>query len=175
MSRKRFSPKFVLSFDKVRLDGRHIKKIIISAGALLIFAGVYIYSTADVASQAIRFRLKILGESIYEYHAATGHWPGQAEDLARTSMAVQMRFWQEDIQSGGVVVIWPQNLKPNLKDNADRILAYYRGGLISSLGNWVCWGDLRTEYLPAEKLQAALQATRTEPLITKNSKLETQN
>jgi len=141
----------------VRIVRKTYKKIIIGAGALLIFIGVYIYNTMDVSSQAIRYRLGALGASIYECQAATGHWLGKAEDLAGTSMAVRLRYWQDDLQSGRVVVLWPHNLKPNPKDNRDRILSYFTGGLISTLGNWVCWGDLRTEYLSTEKLQALLK------------------
>ena len=51
----------------------------------------------------------------------------------------------------------PSDWKPNPQDNADRILAYYNAGLISKVGNWVLWGDLRTEYLRTEKLQALLR------------------
>ncbi len=137
---------------------RHLKKILISAGVVLVLVGFYIYNTMDVSSQAVRYRLGALCESFYEYHAATGQWPAKSGDLAGTSMAVRLRYWQDDIQTGRVVVLWPQNLKPNPEDNADRILAYYNGGLISTLGNWVCWGDLRTEYLSTNKLDAILKS-----------------
>ncbi len=130
-------------------------------GVVLLAVAIYLYNTMDISSQAVRYRLEALGASIYEYHTATGQWPDQAADLAGTSMAVRMRYWQDDIQSGRVVVLWPHNLKPNPRDNADRVLAYFTGGLISKFGRqWVCWGDLRTEYLPTEKLQGILKTAK---------------
>jgi len=141
--------------------------------AALLLSGFFIYNSIDISNQTIRFRLKALGASIYEYRALTGHWPAKADDLSMTSMALKLRYWQDELQNGSVVVLWPRNLKPHPRDNGGRILAYFQGGLISTFGNWVCWGDLRTEYLPTDKLQAALKATPD--LITKNSKPETQN
>jgi hypothetical protein len=141
----------------VKFPGSLLKRTIVGALVLLAAAGVYLYNTMDISSQAVRYRLEALGASIYEYQAAAGHWPDKAADLAGTSMAMRLRYWQDDIKTGRVVVLWPQNLKPHPQDNADRILAYYNRGLISTLGNWVCWGDLRTEYLRTEKLQAVLK------------------
>jgi len=102
-----------------------------------------------------------LCEGIYGYRAARGHWPAKVADLAGTPMALTMRGWDDDIVSGRVVVLWPQDWPPSPRDNGGKILAYYTAGLISEFGKqWVCWGDLRTEYLPTEKLQAALKTTR---------------
>jgi len=134
------------------------KRILAGAVLLLLVGGVYLYSTLDVSHQTVRFRLGTLCASIYEYQRLTGQWPGSAADLAGTSMSLQMQYWQEEIRTGQVVVLWPQNFKPHSKDNADRILAYYTGGLISRFGRqWVCWGDLRTEYLPTAELETALR------------------
>ncbi len=53
--------------------------------------------------------------------------------------------------------MWHNTLKPHPKGNADHILAYHNKGLISEQGrSWVCWGDLRTEYIKTEDLQAYL-------------------
>jgi hypothetical protein len=50
-------------------------------------------------------------------------------------------------------------LEGESRDNADKILAYYNAGLISKFGKqWVCWGDLHTEYLPSQRLQALLKS-----------------
>ena len=157
-----------------------IKRLIIGAGGLLIIIGVYffnlMYNTADVSHQGVSYRLGALCAGIYEYHEATGQWPGKVADLAGTPMAACLRYWQDDILSGRVVVLWPRDWQSNPKDNADKILAYYTGGLISEFGKqWVCWGDLRTEYLSTDKLQVSLKATETDPPTTKNSKLEPQN
>ncbi len=116
---------------------------------------------SDIAHKAVSFRLKFLCEGIYQYRAATGHWPAKAADLAGTPMALQLGYWEDDIHSGRVVVLWPQNWPPNPWDNAGKILAYYTAGTISQYGKqWVCWGDLRTEYLPTEKLQAILKSPK---------------
>ncbi len=83
-------------------------------------------------------------------------------------MALQMRGWDDDIYSGRVVVLWPRDWPPNPRNNPDKILAYYTAGTISGYGKqWVCWGDLRTEYLPTEKLQTIIE--------TETSKLENRN
>lgn len=141
---------------------------------LLISLGFFAYNSIDIASDAIRFRLQALGAGIYEYRALKGHWPAKADDLTITSMAVRLRFWQEEIQSGRVVVVWPRDWKPHPPDNRDRILAYYDSGLLSKFGRkYVCWGDLRTEYLSTAKLEAALTAANVS--AAKNLQLETRN
>jgi len=139
-----------------------IKSIIIGALLVLIALGYHFftitYNTTDIAHKAVSYRLKFLCEGIYQYRAATGSWPAKVADLAGTPMALTMRRWDDDIYSGRVVVVWPQDWPPSPKDNADKLLAYYTAGLISDFGRqWVCWGDLRTEYLPTENLQAALK------------------
>lgn len=137
------------------------KGMLLGAGVVLISLGFFIYNTMDISSLAICYQLGVYGTSIYEYQAANGHWPESAADLARTSISARFRHWQDELRSGRVVVVWPHNLKSNPRDNGNRILAYFTGGLISKFGrNWVLWGDLRTEYLPTEKLQAALQAAK---------------
>ncbi len=127
---------------------RLIKGIIISAGVLLLASVIFlyntigfIYNTGDISHQAVSYRLKFLCEGVYQYRWAIGRWPAKAADLAETPMALQMRFWEDDIQSGRVVVVWPRDWPPNPLDNRDRILAYYTAGLISKFGKqWVCWG-----------------------------------
>ena len=138
-----------------------IKSIILSACVVLFAFGVFIYNSTDISHQAVSDRLKFLCEGIYQYRTATGSWPARVADLAGTPMALTMRYWDDDIYSGRVVVLWPQDWPPNPKDNADKILAYYTAGLISEFGRqWVCWGDLRTEYLSTMKLQASLKKAR---------------
>jgi hypothetical protein len=62
------------------------------------------------------------------------------------------------IDSGTNVVVWHDDLKPDPKDNADLILAYHNRGLLAWLGrHWVCWGDLRTEYITTQQLRAKLR------------------
>jgi hypothetical protein len=145
---------------------RIIKTILIGAGVVIIALAVLNYKArniahlpiSDVAHQAVSYRLKFLCEGIYQYRAATAHWPAKAADLAGTPMALQMRYWDDDIYSGRVVVLWPRDWPANPRDNTGKILAYYNAGLISEFGKqWVCWGDLRTEYLPTEKLQNLLK------------------
>ena len=69
-----------------------------------------------------------------------------------------MRYWKEDLETGRMVVIWREDLKPDPKENAGLVLLYYNKGLFSLLGrNWVCWGDLRTEYIKSSELRAKLR------------------
>ena len=138
------------------------KRLLVAGVGGLIVIGVFLYNSIDISNQTISYRLKVLGAGIYEYYSVTGQWPASAADLAKTSMALQLRYWEDDLQTGRVVVLWPRNLKPNPLDNGSRILAYFNGGLISTFGNWVCWGDSRTEYLPTEKLQTILKSANSE-------------
>ena len=92
----------------------------------------------------MQVQLKLFGAAIYEYHSHTGHWPTKVDDLAQTSLPVQSRVWGQTANT--IVFLWPQNLKPEPKDNAQILLAYWGGGLFNSFGRvWACWGDLRTE------------------------------
>lgn len=115
------------------------------------FSGV-----SEVAHESVRLHLNLTGSSIYEYHAKTGQWPTQIGDLALTSPTVSP-YWRYLIDEELIVVVWHKTLKPNPKDNADHILTYYNKGLISERGqSWVCWGDLRTEYVKTDDLRAYL-------------------
>lgn len=63
------------------------------------------------------------------------------------------------LDHGANVILWPKNLKSDPRENQGIILAYHNDGLLASMGRvWVCWGDLRTEYLPREELQGYLRA-----------------
>lgn len=118
-------------------------------------------SLLDVSHQTIRLHLRLIGASIYEYHAKTGRWPARAEDLAETSLPRQSPYWKMLIDGGINVVVWHDELQPDPRDNSHVILAYHNKGLLASLGrHWVCWGDLRTEYVKEDQLRASLQAAK---------------
>ncbi len=144
----------------VKFSRNLIKGTLAGAAAVVVAFAVFVYNSTDISHQALSYRLKFLCEGIYQFRAATGHWPIKTADLAGTPMALTMRYWDDDINSGRVVVVWPQDWPPNPRDNAGKILAYYTAGLISDFGKqWVCWGDLRTEYLPTERLQTLLRGS----------------
>ena len=116
------------------------------------FAGV-----SDVAHKTVQIHLDLTGSSIYEYRAITGRWPTRNDDLALTSLATKSPYWKYQLDEELIVIVWHKTLKPDPKDNADHIVAYYNKGLISEQGrSWVCWGDLRTEYIKTEDLRAYL-------------------
>ena len=118
-------------------------------------------SRNDVAHQAIRIWLERFGSSIYEYHSKAGQWPSQTADLAKTSLPQQFRYWKQTLDDETIVIPWHKNLKADPKDNAGLILAYHNKGLYARLGRvWVCWGDLRTEYIKVEDLRANLQTNK---------------
>jgi len=124
---------------------------------LLLVTFAHFYSLSDISHQAIRLHLRLIGSSIYEYHSRTGQWPSSVEDLAETSLPRQSPYWKVMIDSGTNVVVWHDDLKPDPKDNADLILAYHNRGMLAWLGrHWVCWGDLRTEYITTQQLRAKL-------------------
>jgi len=64
--------------------------------------------------------------------------------------------WREAAQP--IVFLWPQDLKPDPKNNANLLLAFHQGGLFNKFGRvWVCWGDLRTEHLRESELRVRLR------------------
>jgi hypothetical protein len=112
----------------------------------------------EVADEAVQLHLRLTASSIYEYHAATGKWPTQIGDLATTSLPAKSPHWKYQLDNELIVVVWHKTLNPDPKDNAGHILAYYNKGLISEQGqSWVCWGDLRTEYIKTDDLRDYLK------------------
>ncbi len=141
---------------------RNFKRILVAGAVVLPLGAIFLYNATHIANKTIGFQLQAFGTAVYEYQAAHGRWPQGAADLAQTSLPVRLRYWQDELQSGKVVVAWPQNWPPRPQDNGRYILAYFTGGLISGFGrNWVLWGDLRTEYLPKDRLAAALEAAKS--------------
>ena len=117
------------------------------------FSGV-----SDVAHESTRLHLSFFGSSIYEYHAATGKWPTQIGDLVMTSLPAKSPHWKLMLDDEVDVIVWHKTLKPDPKDNASHILAYHNKGVIATQGQtWVCWGDLRTEYIKTDDLRAYLK------------------
>ncbi|HEV3386513.1 MAG TPA: hypothetical protein VG097_16980 [Gemmata sp.] len=113
---------------------------------------------SDLAHQSTQLHLQLFGTSIYEYHSTKGQWPAQIDDLGQTSLPLKSPYWKKMLDDEVDVIVWHKNLKPDPKDNAGRILAYHNKGLISSMGQtWVCWGDLRTEYIKTEELRNYLE------------------
>jgi hypothetical protein len=130
------------------------------AGALaiaLVFSRGPFSGVEDVAHEAVRLHLSLYGSSIYEYHATTGKWPRQIDDLEKTSLPAKSPYWRSWFVDDAMVIVWHKNLNPDPRDNARHILAYHDNGLIAEGGKkWVCWGDLRTEYIKTEELEAYL-------------------
>lgn len=138
------------------------QKIAIGGITLILLLVVRFYTFSDISNESIRLQLGLLGSSIYEYHEKAGHWPVRAEDLAQTSLPARSPYWKAMLDSGSNVIVWHDDLKANPSENADAILAYHKKGLLAWMGlQWVCWGDLRTEYIPSKELQAKLQTTAT--------------
>ena len=134
----------------------------LGVAALLIGMVFDYFDRGSIPHQAIQLHLRLVGSSIYEFHTNTGRWPERAEDLARTSLPLRSPYWKQLLDRGIIVVVWPKDLRPNPKDNEGRVLTYDNGGgLFARLGRvWVCWGDLRTEYVKAEELAGKLSARK---------------
>jgi hypothetical protein len=109
----------------------------------------------SIAHQAMQFQLKLFGAAMYEYHSARGRWPASLDDLAQTSLPQRSYVWR---QTGTTFTfLWPKDLKPDPKENANVLLAYDNAGLFNKLGRvWVCWGDLRTEHMSERELRVRL-------------------
>lgn len=115
----------------------------------------------EVAHESTRLHLSLFGASIYEYYAATGKWPTQVGDLARTSLPTKSPYWRYMLDAEVDVIVWHRTLKPDPKENAGHILVYHNKGLIAERGqSWVCWGDLRTEYIQTEDLRKYLNTLK---------------
>ena len=127
----------------------------LAVGAWIVF---FVYNMTDIANFSMQLHLRLLGSSVYEYHTKTGQWPTRIDDLAQTSVA-QGRYWKWQLEREVVVMVWPKDLRPDPKNNGDVILAYHNKGLLAELGRvWVCWGDLRTEYVKTKDVRANLEA-----------------
>jgi hypothetical protein len=134
---------------------RVVTGVCLAIGACI---ALFVYHTTDIANSSTELHLGLLGSSIYEYHATTRQWPTRIDDLSQTSLT-QNPHWKWELENGVYVIVWPKDLKPDSKDNADVILAYHNKGLLAELGRkWVCWGDLRTEYIKTKDLRAKLEA-----------------
>ena len=137
---------------------RHWRPVALVVGAAAVYLGFLLFSgPTQVGHESLQYQLKAIGESIYEYHTQTGQWPQNIDDLGRTSLAAQLRYWKQALDSGSIVVVWHDHLNPNPAENRDKVLAYHNKGTLAMMGQqWVCWGDLRTEYVDSKRLQAAL-------------------
>jgi hypothetical protein len=117
--------------------------------------------TTPEASDAVQYQLKAIGQAVYEYHTLTGKWPEHIDDLDRTSLGMRTRYWKPAVESGSIVIVFHDHLNDNPADNPTAVLAYHNKGTLAMMGNqWVCWGDLRTEYVPSAKLKAALNPAK---------------
>jgi hypothetical protein len=136
----------------------------LSAIALLVAIYWHYFSRASIPHEAIQLHLRLTASSIYEFHKAAGRWPTRADDLASTSLPQTSPYWRTLIDNGSVTVVWHNDLKPDPKENATLVLTYNNAGLFSKLGRvWVCWGDLRTEYVKEEALRSKLRAESRSP------------
>jgi hypothetical protein len=135
----------------------HQRLIVLVVGAVIVALVVNRdpdSGVREVAHKTAKVHLHLTGSSIYEFHAATGQWPKENGDLAQTSLPTKSPYWRVFLDDEHIIVVWHKALKPDPKDNASQILAYYNKGLISEQGrSWVCWGDLRTEYIRTDDLR----------------------
>jgi len=135
-----------------------IQKTAVVAGGIIFLIALRFYSLSDSLSESIRVHLRLLGSSIYEYHDKTGFWPMRSDDLAQTSLPARSPYWKMMLDSGTNVVVCRDDLEPNPAQNAKLVLAYHNRGLLAWMERqWVCWGDLRTEYIPSKELRAKLK------------------
>jgi hypothetical protein len=129
---------------------RRQRRLLLGCAALLaLILPVFQYlNRSDPAHQSIQVWLRYYSAAIYEYHSKTGQWPSQIDDIAKTSLPLRLRYWRQMVDDGTIVIVWHKHLKSEPKDNASQILAYHNKGVYARLGRvWVCWGDLRTEYI----------------------------
>jgi hypothetical protein len=116
-----------------------------------------VHPIIEVADEADKLHLRLIAESVYEYRAKNERWPTKAEDLAETSLPLTAPQDVALVKNGPYVVVWPQDLDPEPKKNAGRLLVYTRGGPARLGWIWICWGDFRMEYVSGEQFEAILK------------------
>lgn len=135
-----------------------VKIVAVIAAAALLWLGHFAWDYFDSNSPAhlsMQVQLKLFGAAIYEFHANTGRWPANLDDLAKTSLPEKSYVRRQTATA--MVFLWPQDLKANPQDNANVLLAYWNGGWFNRLGRvWFCWGGLRTEHMREPDLRARL-------------------
>jgi hypothetical protein len=139
--------------------------ILVTLGIVALLSGIYWYyfSYDSIPHQTIRLHLRLTASSIYDFHNRTGRWPTVADELATTSLPHISPYWKTLIEDGTVAIVWRTDLKPDPKDNAALVMTYNSNGLFPKLGRlWICWGDLRTEYVKEEELRAKLPGSQSD-------------
>jgi hypothetical protein len=134
--------------------------IVIRTGRAMILPGKD--ALDDTIDDAYQVQLKTIAESIYEYRIATGKWPTHAEDLTKTSLAVQAPLILKMVQDEYFVVNWRDDWKPNPRENGGRILVWAKSGRPRMGWVWVCWGDMRMEYMHQDRVAAILRENKDE-------------
>lgn len=136
--------------------------VVVASVVIALFATRGLFSgSAGVAHRAVRLHLELFASSIYEYHRAKGKWPTRIDDFEETTLPARSPHWRSCLASDAMVILWHKDLMDDPKQNRRQILAYHDKGLIAARGRqWVCWGDLRTEYIPSEELRAYLERRR---------------
>jgi len=131
----------------------------IAGGVVLAIVMLFFSGTTQIAHESLQYQLNAIGQSIYEYHTVTGRWPSGIDDLERTSLGARLRYLRPVLENHSIIVVWHDTLRPHPAENAGVILAYHNRGLLAEMGRqWVCWGDLRTEYISSRRLKASLNA-----------------
>jgi hypothetical protein len=138
---------------------RTARNIAIAALLVAAFLAYRFWGVSDIAAEAVRLHMRMIGESMYEFHEKTGRWPVRPDDLAETSFPKKTPYWRQDVEGPAFVVLWPkEGMKPDPKANARTVLVYHDKGTLAWFGRkWVCWGDLRTEYVATGKLREQLR------------------
>jgi len=135
------------------------KPLLRTAVVIGLVAFAFAFGPGDIAIDSIQFDLRTIGESVYEAHARSGLWPRRIGDLEGTAY-LKMPYRRWELERGGFVVVWHEDLDSNPAGNRDRVLAYDNGSLFARLGIvWVCRGDLRVERIGRQEL-AALKARK---------------
>jgi hypothetical protein len=137
-----------------------LSKAVLALGSLVLLWFAQIawdyFDLNSPANLAMLVQLKLFGAAMYEYQSHAGRWPTKIDDLAQTSLPAQSNVWRQTANT--TVFLWPQGLKPEPKDNANVLLAYWRGGLYKEFGRvWACWGDVRIKRIKRSQLPTAEQ------------------
>ena len=95
-------------------------------------------------------KLTSVAQFAYEFWGSNGHWPNNISEL-------DLARWQSrTVSYRDVVLAHPRHLSRNPAANREIIVVYQYTGKRLWPYRWVCWGDLRTEYISNTRFERTM-------------------
>ena len=95
-------------------------------------------------------KLTSVAQFAYAFWDDNGRWPNHVSEL-------DLRRWQSrTVSYSNVVLAHPRHLSRNRAANRGMIVVYQYTGKRLWPYRWVCWGDLRTEYISNSRFERTM-------------------